>query len=196
MPEERPGQIRLFVACELTDEVRRSLRGIQEDLRRLGADGLRWVRPEAIHLTLKFLGEVQESRLQEIISALASAVEPFQATLRPAGLGGFGGSRLRVVWVGLEGDTEVMATLARRVDHALRPLRFPRERRPFAPHLTLARVQDRVPPPERRRLADLIEHHRLPPQPSMILTEVSLMQSILGPGGSVYHRLASFPKST
>ena len=130
----------------------------------------------------------------ELTSALSTAVEPFQATVRPARLGGFGGSRLRVVWVGLEGDTETLASLARRVDHALRPLRFPRERRPFAPHLTLARVQDRVPSPERRRLAGLIERHRLPPLPSMILTEVSLMQSILGPGGSVYNRLASFPE--
>ncbi len=193
MADERPGQIRLFVACELTDEVRSALGRIQEDLRRLGADGLRWVRPAGIHLTLKFLGGVEESRLDRIKEALAAAIEPFELRVRPSTLGGFGGARLRVVWVGLEGDTEPLASLARRVDRALRPLRFPRERRPFAPHLTLARVQDRVPPPERRRLAGLIERYRSPLLPSMILTEVSLMQSVLGPGGSVYHRLATFP---
>lgn len=192
--EGRPQQLRLFVACELPDEVRRGLGRVQDELRRLGAGRLRWVRPEGIHVTLKFLGEVEESRVEEITSALASAVEPFELRLRLASLGGFGGARLRVVWVGLEGDVEALASLAGRVEAALRPLGFPRERRPFAAHLTLARVPDQVPSAERRQLAGLIERYRLPPLPSMILTEVRLMRSILGPGGSVYHRLASFPQ--
>ena len=191
-------QLRLFVACELPDDVRTALGHIQDDLRSAsdgGAGRLRWVRPEAIHVTLKFLGAVAESRLEAIRSALGAAVDPFELRLRAGTLGGFGGTRLRVLWVGLEGDVEELASLAARVEGALAPLGFPREGRPFAAHLTLARVPDQAPPAERRRLSELLERYRLPPQPSMVLTEVLLMQSVLGPGGSVYHQLASFPNA-
>lgn len=193
MADERSRQIRLFVACELTDEVRDALARVQGDLRRLGADRLRWVRPEGIHVTLKFLGGVEASRVEAISDALASAIEPFELRVRPASVGGFGGARLRVVWVGLEGDIDSLAVLADRVEAALEPLGFPRERRPFAAHLTLARVLDEAPAHERKQLAALVERYEPPRLPSMTLTEVSLMQSRLQPGGSVYTRLASFP---
>ena len=194
---ERPEQLRLFVACELPDEVRRALGGIQEDLRRLGAGRLRWVRPEGIHVTLKFLGEVEAARVEAITAALAAAVEPFELRLSflQEGLGGFGGGRLRVVWVGLEGDITQLAALAARVEAALKPLGFPADAsgRPFAAHLTLARVPDQMPPAARREVAELIGRYRSAPLPSMMLKEISLMRSILGPAGSVYQRLAAFP---
>ena len=193
MANEPSQQLRLFVACELPDEVRRALGRIQEDLRRLGAGRLRWVRPESIHVTLKFLGGVESSRVEGITAALGPAVEAFELRLRLASLGGFGGARLRVVWVGLDGDVEGLAALAGRVEAALQPLGFPLERRPFAAHLTLARVPDQVPPAERRQLASLVDRYRAPPPPSMTFAQVSLMESQLGPGGSVYKRLASFP---
>jgi 2'-5' RNA ligase len=152
------------------------------------------VRPESVHVTLKFLGEVEETRVADITSALAAAVEPFELRLQPAALGGFGGARLRVVWLGLEGDVEALAALAGRVEQALTPLGFPAERRPFAAHLTIARVPDRASSEERRQLALLLKRHRSPALPSMILTEVRLMRSVLGPGGSAYYRMASFPQ--
>ncbi len=188
-----PDQLRLFIACELADDVRLALGLIQADLRRLGADSLRWVRPEGIHVTLKFLGSVDAARAPEIAAALAAAVDPFELRLRPGALGTFGGDRLRVVWVGLEGDVEGLVSLAASVEAALGPLGFPRERRPFAAHLTLARPRDHVPPEELRTLAALVRRYRPPALPSMTLREVSLMQSTLGPGGSMYTRLASFP---
>ena len=143
-------ELRLFVACELPDDVRDALGRLQAGLRRGDRAGLRWVRPEGIHITLKFLGGVEEGRVGEITPALASAIEPFELRVRPASLGGFpslvagGGARLRVVWVGLEGDVEGLAALAGRVDAALESIGFPSERRPFAAHLTLARVSDRA----------------------------------------------------
>jgi 2'-5' RNA ligase len=187
--------LRLFVACELPDEVRRALDEVQDGLRsHLGSTArLRWVRPEGIHVTLKFLGAVDASNVDELTTALSTAIEPFELTVALASVGGFGGARLRVIWVGLAGDTDGLAALAGRVDVALEPLGFPRERRPFAAHLTLARVPDETPPPERRRLSDLLWSYRLPPQPSLTLTEVALMQSTLGPGGAVYRKIASFP---
>jgi len=138
---------------------------------------------------------VPAARQSEIEQALAGAIEPFEAAVRPTGVGGFGGSRLRVVWVGLEGDVPSLERLAGQVESALEPLGFPRERRPFAAHLTLARVPDHVPPPARRELARLLERYEPSSTPETVLREVSLMRSILGPGGAVYHRLAVFPKA-
>ncbi len=159
-----------------------------------GTSGLRWVRPEGVHITLKFLGDVDEPRVDELSRSLAEAIEPFELRVRPGALGGFGGDRLRVVWVGLEGDIEALAALAGRVEAALEPLGFPKERRAFAAHLTLARVPDGASIAERRQLASLIERYSSPAMPSMTVTEVALIQSTLRPGGSVYTRLATFPR--
>jgi len=195
-------ELRLFVACELPDEVREALASVQDGLRRLDPPALRWVRPEGIHLTLKFLGAFARRRVDELVEALDHVVEPFALTVTPATLGGFpsaslragGGARLRVLWLGLEGDVEGLAGLARRVDEALVPLGFPAERRPFRAHLTLARVQERASNDERKRLVELVRGYALPAMPSMRLTAVHLIQSRLGPGGSVYTRLASVPR--
>lgn len=190
----RPRELRLFIACPLPDETKLALAAVQSELLRLGANHLRWVRPESIHITLKFLGGVLESRVDEITNALAAAVEPFELRLRPTKLGGFGGTRMRVVWVGLEGDVDALGGLAASVEESLAPLGFPRERRPFAPHLTLARVGDGLSPAERRELASIIGEYRFAALGPMVVTEVLLMQSTLGPGGSVYRQLASFPR--
>ena len=192
---DRERGLRLFVACELPPAVRDALGRLQDELRARGAGRLRWVRPEGIHLTLKFLGEVPAVRRDAVESALAAAVvSPFALDVRLGSLGGFGGQqRLRVIWVGLEGDIEGLAGLAALVEEALRPLGFPREGRPFAPHLTLARVPDDVSPQERSRLAGLLEAFPFPSSPSMTLTTVSLMQSFLQPGGARYQCLAAYP---
>ncbi|MBI4570794.1 MAG: RNA 2',3'-cyclic phosphodiesterase [Chloroflexi bacterium] len=186
---------RLFVACELSGEVRAALAAVQDQLRHAGAGRLRWVRPEGIHVTLKFLGEVEADRVDAICAALGPAVEPFSIRVRPAGLGGFpdASARLRVVWVGLEGDIDALAALAGRVDRALEPLGFPREARPFAAHLTLARVRDEASAEERRRLADLVAGQTPAPLPELLLTRLHLVRSVLQPDGAVYQRLASFP---
>lgn len=196
MSEERSQQLRLFVACELTDEVKGALVRVRDDLQRLGTERLRWARPEGIHVTLKFLGGVDASKVEAIEAALSSAIEPFELRVRLAAVGGFGGERLRVVWVGLEGDTQGLGALASRVERALEPLGFPLERRPFAAHLTLARVPDQASTQERQQIAALIERYEPPTLPSLTLTRVALMQSRLQAGGSVYTRIASFPDSS
>ena len=196
MNKRNGDELRLFVACELPEDVKRGLGRVQDDLRREGVDdALRWVRPDVVHLTLKFLGAVPRSELAGLKVALTGAIEPFALTLRPATVGSFGGARMRVVWAGLEGDVEGLAALAGRIDEALAPLGFERERRPFAAHVTLARVRDRVTDEERRRAALLVRRYRMPDLPSMTLSEAALMESRLGPGGSSYHRLARFPEA-
>jgi RNA 2',3'-cyclic 3'-phosphodiesterase len=196
MAEQRAQQLRLFVACQLPDEVRDALSRAQDGLRRLVPGRLRWVRPEGIHVTLKFLGDVDETRVEAIRAALAAAIDPFELRVRPATIGTFGGARVRVVWVGLKGEIEGLAALAVRVEQALAPLGFPRERRPFAAHLTLARVPDRASAGERKRLLAAVKDFRPPAFPSMMITEVKLIRSILGQGGSDYQEVASFPRQT
>ncbi len=193
MPDERT--LRLFVACPMPDEAKRGLTRIQDDLRRAGFGRLRFVRPEGIHITLKFLGRVDPRRVDAITAALSRTIEPFELRLSIDRLGGFGGAQLRVVWVGLAGDVERLSRLAERVEAALQPLSFAPEGRPFAPHVTLARMPEQAPADERRRLAGLVQQYTFPALPPMIVTEVHLMRSMLGPGGSKYQQLGSFPAS-
>lgn len=196
MNKRNGDELRLFIACELPEEVRRGLEQVRAGLRRDGTERLlRWVRPDGVHLTLKFLGAVPRSDVGRVREALAGAVEPFSCSVRAASIGTFGGARPRVIWAGLEGDTEGLAALAGRIDEATGQLGFPRERRPFAAHLTLARVREGAGDDERRRLALQVRGYRMPALPSMTLSEVALIESRLGPGGSVYHRLAAFPEA-
>lgn len=198
MREKNEGsELRLFVACELPSEMKAALTALQDALRRQGAPPVRWVRPGGIHLTLKFLGSVPAQRVTDICAALAPTVDgirPLQLSL--GSLGTFGGRRgARVVWVGVNGDVERAARLQRRVEEALARLGFPTEERAFSPHLTLARVPDHVGGAERERLWDLTKALAAPEAAPVTIREVSLMRSILGPGGAVYERLAAFPLS-
>ena len=188
--------LRLFVAIELPDDVRAALERTVEALRRAGIDReVRWVRPEGIHITLKFLGPTPQPRLPEIERALSAALAGVRGfRLQPGELGAFGGRRnLLVVWVGVGGDTQPLSALAGRVEAALAPLGFPTEQRPFAAHLTLARVRDETPPAERERTHDALQRVRMPGVPAIDVRAVSLMQSELGRGGARYHALATFP---
>ena len=186
-------KLRLFVACELPDEVLNALGQVQNDLQRAGAEQVRWVRPEGIHLTLKFLGDVDVPIAGDVTASLEAAIRPFAFKVTPSALGGFGGRRLRVVWVGLDGQVHELSDLAQTVEQALVPLGFPAERRPFAPHLTLARVRDRASAAERQSLSELIRSYRLPPLPEFSLSRAALIQSLLGQGSARYRTISRFP---
>ncbi|MEX0799723.1 MAG: RNA 2',3'-cyclic phosphodiesterase [Dehalococcoidia bacterium] len=195
MPESVDGPpLRLFVAIELPEPVLAALGDVQDQLRAHRLEGLRWTRPEGVHLTLKFLGETPAVRLGDIEAAVASAVDgrtAFRLALGAAGTFGSRG-RPRVVWIDLEGEVEELRRLQLAVEAALVAIGFPAEEREFSPHLTLARV--RQPPPRElaeRLTAALAEVST--PEMEFEAKEVSLMRSELGPGGAVYTRLAAFP---
>jgi 2'-5' RNA ligase len=187
--------LRLFVAIELPSEVRSVLQKLQHDLQRDAALArLRWVRPEGIHLTLKFLGAVPEEKRGEIEAAVRRAAEgvaPFGVRLGK--MGTFGSKRApRVLWVDVAGDTEALGRLQSQVERELAPLGFPAEARAFSPHLTLARV-----PPERASeaagaLSDVVAN-REPPRGTIPATEVALMKSDLRRDGAVYTQLFAAP---
>ena len=186
-------KIRAFIAIELPQEIKVQLRELQQRLKVGKEEAVKWVEPEAIHLTLKFLGNITWKKVEEIsqaVSPVVKEVRPF--ALRPEGLGAFPNLRApRVVWVGVGGDLEVLLTLQGRVDQALSLLGFEREKG-FSPHLTLGRVREKAPPRIRELLGRELGELEVPGMTSFQVASVSLMRSTLTPSGAIYSRLASF----
>lgn len=187
-----PEVLRLFVAIELPEEVLRALAEVQRELRKRGLDGLRWVHPEGIHLTLKFLGETPAEKAPEIERALEQTVKGVPPhTLSLGRLGTFGSrSAPRVLWVDLIGDVETLGALQQGVERALLPLGFPRENRAFSPHLTLARIRPEDAREAARPLSEAVGAVQ-PPEAELQVTELSLMRSELRHGGAVYTRVSA-----
>lgn len=187
--------LRLFVAIELPGEVRSVLNKLQHELQRDAALArLRWVRPEGIHLTLKFLGSVRAEKRGAIEAAVERAVAGVPSfELQLGKLGTFGSNRApRVLWVDVGGDVKALVRLQAQVERELEPLGFPPEGRAFSPHLTMVRV-----PPERAveaagPLADVVAAHEAP-RSTIAARELALMKSDLRPSGAVYTRLFAAP---
>ncbi len=182
--------MRLFVAVSLPSEIRNRLAAVQDQLRRAQAD-VSWVRAENVHVTLKFLGEVEEKRLDKIRPALtdvARAAAPF--SMEVAGLGSFGGRNPRVVWVGVGEGAEQLVQLAGQVEGALGRVGFPKERRGFTAHLTLGRVRSSR---NTEALLAALQESQAERFGTVTATQFELMQSELRPSGSVYTVLDRFP---
>ena len=183
--------MRTFIAIELTPPILDRLGDLQARLRQdLPPRLVRWVRPQGIHLTLKFLGENPASEVDAVSAAMANvcaAHAPF--TLSVHGLGCFPNLRRpRVLWVGVEEPAGVLAALQRDVERVLVPLGFPPETRPFSPHLTLGRAKGGA----RGQIEALGKavgqaKARIGEMP---VAEVHLMRSDLLPGGAVYTALS------
>lgn len=183
--------VRAFTAIELDERLRNKLGDLQDRLHGDVPPGLvRWVRPEGIHLTLKFLGDVPAVQVPEIAQALQQACAkhaPFECAVSE--LGCFPNTtRPRVVWVGIQESGGVLAALQRDVDRAVAALGFEPEQRRFHPHLTLGRVKSR----DREAIAALGEYvSRARVKVGTIQANaVHLMRSDLLPGGAVYTALA------
>jgi 2'-5' RNA ligase len=185
--------LRLFVAIELPAKVRQRLADLQADLQKGNLGRLRWVRPENIHITLKFLGGTPADRQHEIEHAIGEAVDgvpPHELTLGK--LGKFGGRQHpRVLWVDVGGEVEALKSLHKRIDERLALLGFPPEEKEFAAHLTLARVPQDMQKAVARPIDEVIASEKLPDLPIPV-RNVSLMLSELKREGPNYTRLASF----
>ena len=186
--------IRAFIAIELPSQIKAALAQLQGNLRTSKGASVKWVDPEGVHLTLKFLGNVDESEVPAITKALSEAVKgvaPFSLQLGDPGA--FPNTHApRVVWVGVGGEIEPLSTLHNNVDNVLAPLGFPAEKRAFSPHLTLGRVRDETLPAERRRLGENVAALKTGAKASFRAESLSLMRSKLTREGAVYSRLASF----
>lgn len=180
--------MRLFVAIEVPRAIQSSLAVLQKSLASTGAEA-RWVRPDTIHLTLKFLGEVDPGR----VGPIANALEPIRSTeliLRVHGIGFFPNAKApRNLWAGISSDR--LAALASDVDAACNSVGFPAESRSFRPHLTLARAPRKGNiGSELVRAATRIGDRDFG---SFRATLFFLYQSRLRAGGHLYEKMAAFP---
>ena len=176
--------MRTFIAIEFDDAIRQRLVQAQERLREAGCE-VRWARAEQMHLTVKFLGEIDPATVGAVAEAMAHAAEavaPFEVEV--AGLGAFPPRGApRVVWAGVEDPGGHVQQLQARLERRLEPLGFERERRAFHPHLTLGRVKDRH---GADRLRERIEGQPARRFGRQHIEELVLLQSELKPTGAVY----------
>lgn len=180
--------MRLFVAMDLSEEVRAALTQFCEKLRG-DFPSARWVRTEGIHVTLKFIDEMNEDRVAAIESALAAVKSSGPVEMKFRSTGFFPDARRpRVFWVGIEGSPN-LEEIAALVETQLEPLGIARESREFKPHLTLARIQDAR---GIEQLHDAVRRHGSIEFGSVRTNEMHLYQSQLGRGGSKYIRLKTF----
>jgi 2'-5' RNA ligase len=183
--------VRAFVGVPLGEEVVRTAAQLSSSLRaRLAAQGVspKWVLPANMHVTVRFLGNVDEPQIPAVKETLGPVVArhaSFLAVFR--GIGCFpDAQRPSVLWAGLADGGEAMDRLAADVNKALDALAFPREDRPFHAHVTLARMRRGGPPPD---LAALVEEHAAFDVGSTVVREVVLFESNLRPRGPVYEAI-------
>jgi 2'-5' RNA ligase len=182
--------IRSFIAIEVPPALKSKLVELQRELRRTDAD-VGWVRPEGIHLTLKFLGSIHQEDVEGISRAIGpvlSSWNPFEVRIQ--GMGGFPSSRNpRVIWVGLDRGKDTLQSLQQAIEKKMAELSFPAEERPFSPHLTLGRVRSSR---GKGSLSQAIDKHRGVEIGNFRASEVFLFRSELKPTGAVYTKLQEF----
>jgi 2'-5' RNA ligase len=186
-------RIRAFIAIELPEAVRTEITHIQDQIKVKSKIHIRWVKPSNIHLTLKFLGDINSNQVEDIIKAIGDASPGFGSfRLGINGLGVFPNTnRVQVIWVGLSGNLDKLGKLQRNIDIALGRLGFPAEKRPFSPHLTLGRMSDHAKPVERQSTGRLIASMDFRSRLDFPVTSVYLIKSQLTREGPIYSRLGS-----
>lgn len=183
--------MRTFIAIDLDEPVRRDLGRLIQRLRPRCGD-LRWLRPDTIHLTIKFLGEASDDRITPICGALrtlAAKCQPFDIAVRGAGCFPDAGS-VRVVWAGVHDPTGGLTRCRNLCEELVAPLGFPAENRPFSPHLTLARNKSPALSGDIRKAVDSAVDFS---GGLLSVGAVTLYQSTLSAQGSTYQPLCTCP---
>jgi 2'-5' RNA ligase len=175
---------RAFIAIDLPETLRRILAEAQEALNLHGA-AIKWVRPENIHLTLKFLGDSDTAQTARIVGAMTSAARDCPGvSLTAKDIGVFPDlKRARVIWAGVKGQLEILLNLQRNLEDYLAELGFPKERRNFSAHLTLGRVKGRIAPTRLQTAIDGLKGFESEP---FKVDRIVLFKSELRPAGAVY----------
>lgn len=184
--------LRAFIAFKLPDPVVLFIRELQADLKNRPELRLKWVRPESVHLTLKFLGNIRPDAAAPIAGAMAETAAAWPPlSLSARGLGAFPTpKKARVVWLGLTGDTHSLIELQKDLDARLAPLGFPRETRSFKAHLTMGRAKGKVDP---RSLVEAITAGAESASPAFPADRLILFKSDLKPDGAVHTPLREAP---
>ncbi len=175
---------RLFIALELSERQKKEIRAFQEKIKNY-LEGTRWVKPEGLHLTLKFLGETDEVHLDQIKKAMeetASSIKRFEIVYGKSGV--FPSPRkARIIWVGLKEGDKTVRLLAARMDQALTRIGFEPEKRSYTPHLTIGRVRGSVPEKEARCYIDRESSFATA---AHTVGGITLFESNLSPQGATY----------
>ena len=186
-------KIRSFIAIELPAELKQYLTGLQAKLKADNQPRIKWTNPESIHLTLKFLGDIETSMIEPITQAMADAAQktsPFKLGVQQPGA--FPSlQRVQVVWVGLGGEVDKLKQLHKLLDINLARLGFTAEQRPFKAHLTLARLGNEVSADERQQFGELVAATRLEAGQNIKVDSINLIKSQLTRGGAIYSRISS-----
>jgi RNA 2',3'-cyclic 3'-phosphodiesterase len=187
-------KIRTFVAIEIGADVRGRAGQLIDRLQAAPAD-VKWVDPQNLHWSLKFLGDVDARETPEVCDAVAQAVAAFPVfEVEARGVGAFPDVRRpRTVWMGVSRGQNELAALHERLEQRLKLLGFRGENRRFVPHLTLGRL--RGGPNGIRELADLIEKHKDFAGGATSVEEVVVFSSTLGRNGPTYEALSTAPLS-
>jgi RNA 2',3'-cyclic 3'-phosphodiesterase len=193
--------MRIFVALDIDDAIRERISRFVEDVRNFAPEA-RWMKPESLHVTLKFIGEQPDAAIEQIKNVL-SAIHATPPAIQFRGYGFFPNpNSARVFWIGMNAGPE-LAALAAAIDEKTAALGISREDRPYSPHLTIARAACGSGSPHRHRndkpnlaFQRLQEELAALPTPefgTMTPREFFLYQSQLSPKGSTYTKLARFP---
>ena len=176
--------IRSFLAIELPKLILKKIEEVQRDLRSTRAD-VRWVNPEKIHLTLKFFGNIEESRIDPIFKSIEEPIRntpPYSIEVK--GVGAFPQLRNpRVIWIGLVNGKEILTSFQKQIETQLEKIGFQTENRPFHPHLTLGRMKSSR---GREEMVGRMEKHREEEFGDFQVERVILFKSDLKPSGPVY----------
>lgn len=184
--------LRCFISAEFPESLKQDISAAADALKKSGAD-IKWVSPESLHITLKFLGHTEESIVQEIITVLQKKIAPYNPFyIKIAGIGCFPEKRHpKIIWVGVE-DSALLRRLQEDVEEEMAGLGYPREKRAFSPHLTIGRVRSQ------RRITEILkrlEEFRTLSFGTMEINKVSLMKSELKPAGAEYSAVAEISLS-
>ena len=179
--------IRTFIAIELSEHIKKELSDIEKELKETKAVA-KWVKPDDIHLTLKFLGNVEEEKIELIKKSIQESVKgvtPFIIDLKD--IGAFPSpSRPRVIWVGVQSGKERIKNLAESIEGNLEKIGFKKEDRQFSAHITLGRIKSLV---NIDKLKDLIKEKKYHSS-SFEVSKIAIMRSDLTPEGPIYTKLS------
>ncbi|MFO7555107.1 MAG: RNA 2',3'-cyclic phosphodiesterase [Desulfobacterales bacterium] len=181
--------LRTFIAIDIPGNILSEIRELQEGIKDYGFK-IRWVRPESIHLTLKFLGDIKAVKINEIAEAISKTVVRYTPiSLQAKGVGVFPGiKRPQVLWVGLAGQLEPLVSLQKTLDENLETIGFPMEKRPFKGHLTMGRMKAKI---DVKKFGDVLMTFRSFESEAFTADRIILYKSELKPSGAVYTELAS-----
>lgn len=179
--------IRAFLAIETPIDIQINLKNIIARLNLPANHSVRWVKADNIHLTLKFYGETPKEKIELLVTKMQQELKdylPMQLTV--SGIGAFPNlSRPRVFWCGIQAGNELVE-IQKRIDSISSAFGFPQENRPFSPHLTLGRVNDRAEFEEVRRVSELIRSSSVETIGAIQVSRLTIFSSKLSPGGSIY----------